>query len=80
MNFGIKLIGIIYPDIRNYLKTLFGKFQDRVNWDAISINQTLSEDFIREFQDRVNWNLISLGQILSEDFKNEFKDKLNLEL
>ena len=57
MNFGIKLIGIIYPDIRNYLKTLFGKFQDRVNWNLISLGQILSEDFKNEFKDKLNLEL-----------------------
>jgi hypothetical protein len=47
---------------------------DRVNWEYISINQTLSEDFIREFRDRVDWLWISRKQNLSEDFIREFKN------
>jgi hypothetical protein len=48
-----------------------------VNLDYISINQTLSEDFIREFQDRVKWFWISRNQKLSEDFIREFQDRVN---
>jgi hypothetical protein len=50
---------------------------DRVNWLWISINQTLSEDFIREFRDRVNWLWISRKQNLSEDFIREFQDRVD---
>jgi hypothetical protein len=31
------------------------QFSDRVDWDAVSEYQTLSEDFLREFQNKVNW-------------------------
>jgi hypothetical protein len=30
------------------------QFSDRVDWDAVSEYQTLSEDFVREFQNKVN--------------------------
>ena len=52
------------------------KFKEQANWIAISCNQTLSEEFIREFQDKVNWYHISWKQKLSEDFIREFKDKV----
>lgn len=32
---------------------------DEIDWDNISYNQDISEEFIREFQDRVNWVYIS---------------------
>ena len=38
-------------------------FVNTVNWDEVSVYQTLPYDFIREFQDRVNWNLIPIKQI-----------------
>ena len=38
------------------------------DWDSISINQKLSEDFIREFKDKVHFDWISRYQTLSEDF------------
>ncbi len=50
---------------------------DEVDWDWISANQTLSEDFIREFQDKVNWEYIFRTQKLSEKFRREFKNKIN---
>ena len=31
------------------------EFQDKVNWEMISVTQKLSEDFIREFQNKVDW-------------------------
>ena len=49
---------------------------DYRKWDAISWNQKLSEDFIREFHESVNWSYISYSQVLSEDFIREFKDKV----
>ena len=44
------------------------EFQDKVDWEYISIYQNLSEDFIKEFQNKVNWRIISKYQKLSEDF------------
>ena len=46
-------------------------------WKLISINQKLSENFIREFKDNIDWNSISQYQKLSEDFIREFKNKIN---
>ncbi len=43
----------------------------------ISIQEKLSEDFIRLFQDYVSWTNISACQKLSEEFIMEFKDKVN---
>jgi len=53
------------------------KFKNKVNWNYISSNQKLSENFIREFQNRVNWEYISIYQKLSEDFIREFKNQIN---
>ena len=52
---------------------------DKVNWEYISKNQKLSEDFIREFQDKVDWYYISRYQKLSEDFIREFQDRVDWE-
>ena len=38
------------------------------------MNQTLSENFIREFQDKVDWKMVSSYQTLSENFIREFQD------
>jgi len=53
------------------------EFQDKVNWNYISIHQKLSENFIREFQSKVNWNNISADQKLSENFIREFQSRVN---
>ena len=71
---------IVYTkELRKYASSidLIRKFQDKVDWESISINQKLSEDFIREFKDRVDWYWISMHQKLSEDFIKEFQDKVN---
>jgi len=52
------------------------EFQSKVDWNSISSNQKLSEDFIREFQSKVSWNYISHYQKLSEDFIREFQSKV----
>ena len=43
-------------------------------WEYLSINEKLSEPFIREHKDLVNWNGISEYQNLSEPFIREHKD------
>jgi len=53
------------------------EFQDKVDWNRISIYQKLSLDFIREFQDEVNWYFISRHQELSKGCMKEFKSKLD---
>ena len=50
---------------------------ESIDWEGISRNQTLSEDFIREFKDKVNWDYISAFQSLSEEFIEKMKDKVN---
>ena len=46
------------------------------NWDYISHDQKLSEEFIREFQHRVDWYWISKYQTLSESFIEEFQNSV----
>ncbi len=50
--------------------------RDAVNWRAISCEQFLTEDFIREFADQVVWSRISHYQRLTEDFIREFADRV----
>jgi len=45
---------------------------DKVNWNYISANKKLSEDFIERFQSKVGWCCISKYQKLSEDFIERF--------
>ena len=54
----------------------FIQTNNNVNWDEISINQKLSESFIKEFQDKIYWYNISEYQKLSENFIKKFKYKL----
>jgi len=48
-----------------------------IDWEDVSKNQNLSEEFIRENVDKVNWNYISKYQKLSEGFIREFQNKVN---
>jgi hypothetical protein len=48
-----------------------------IDWLDVSVNQELSENFMREFQDKVDWGIISAQQNLSEDFIREFQDKVD---
>ena len=64
----------------NLSEAFISKYHDYQNgdyWDEISLNQKLSENFIREFQNEVDWCSISREQILSEDFIEEFKDQVD---
>ena len=49
-----------------------------VNWDYISWNLKLSEDFIREFANEVVWEYISCTQKLSENFIIKTKVPINI--
>jgi len=53
------------------------KFQDRLDWEAISSYTKLSEEFIVKFQDRVYWEYISRYQKLSEKLIIKFKNKVD---
>jgi hypothetical protein len=46
-------------------------------WEDISWNQVLSEDFIREFSEHVDWYWISYLQDLSDDFIREFRKEVH---
>jgi len=52
-------------------------FEYRVDWNWVSINQTLSEDFIIAFYDKVNWYWVSMYQTLSEDFIRKSQHRVN---
>ena len=53
------------------------KSLDDVDWESISIEQKLSDDFIRKFQDYIDWYWVSIYQKLSEEFILEFQGKIN---
>lgn len=48
---------------------------DNTNWENISRDYKLSEDFMREFQDKLDWFTASSCQILSEDLMRELIEK-----
>ena len=52
------------------------KSLDNVDWESISIDQKLSDDFIRIFQDYIDWYWVSIYQKLSEEFIREFQGKI----
>ena len=54
----------------------FIQIHSNVDWNYISSQYILSENFIREFKDEVNWYYISPYQKLSENFIREFKDEV----
>lgn len=51
-----------------------------MDWVAISNQENLSEDFIREHKDKVNWHSISLQKGLSEAFIEEHMELLDWRL
>jgi phosphoribosylanthranilate isomerase len=71
----------VYYYIRNNQcsENFIRKFQDKVDWDYISIHQELSEEFIEKFQDKINWEAVSSYQRLSEEFIKKFQDKVDWE-
>lgn len=55
----------------------FDKIVDLIDWNCISTNKNLNEEFINYYQDRLNWNLISRYYNCSEDFIRKNKDKVS---
>ena len=53
------------------------QFQDKVDWNYISMYQKLSEQFIEQFKEKVDWIYISKHQKLSEQFIEQFQDKVD---
>lgn len=54
-----------------------GNSVNRIDWDAISRKQKLSEEFILKHAEDVNWNAIFMNQDLSDQFKLENKNRIN---
>ena len=52
----------------------FIQIHNNLNWNYISDNYKLSENFIREFQDKLNWDRISMHQKLSENLNQNLND------
>jgi hypothetical protein len=75
-NWYIKSINHQKPLTKELLKDIEDNISE-IDWDKITWNNILPEDFIRKYQDKLDWNNISSRQILSEDFIREFHDKVN---
>jgi hypothetical protein len=66
-----------YPELLSIFKNSNKIDLNKVDWDRISCNKKLSEDFIKEHKDKVYWSSISEYKKLSESFIKEHKDKVN---
>ena len=61
-------------------EALLEKYQDKIDWDSISINEHIpwTIPMIQKFQHRINWSLLTswlLDEKLSEEFIEAFQDK-----
>ena len=70
----IKIIEEIH-NIKKFIDENINNFV--VDWNYISKNQKLSEEFIEKYIDKVNWDCISINQKLSEEFIEKHYDKVN---
>lgn len=61
---------------------LIEKFTENgfTDWDGISSEEGLDEDFIRKHSDNLNWDYICEYQILSPELMNDFHDRLNFKI
>lgn len=51
------------------------KYRDYIDWCSVSMNQSLTEKFIRDFEIILDWKWLSCFQKLSESLIRDFKDK-----
>ena len=70
---------LITQRVNELLGTNYKGLIEKWQWVDISVEQKLSEDFIREFKDKVDWEWISRNQKLLESFIREFKDYVDWE-
>lgn len=52
-------------------------FQDKINWDELTVSNRLSIDIIREFHNKVNWHSIFNDYDLNIEFLYEFEHEIN---
>lgn len=57
------------------MKHSFGVFKDYVDWDLVSIYQTLSETFIEYFKHWLNIDFVIENQNLSHEFIKKLSAK-----
>ena len=43
------------------MKKIINDYQNKVDWNLISINQKLSEEFLNKFKKKINWNNIKIN-------------------
>jgi protein tyrosine/serine phosphatase len=71
-------INIIKDDNGELSEKFIKEFENKVDWDCISICQELSEEFIEKFQNKIDWQFISWYQKLNEKFIRKHLNKLNI--
>lgn len=49
------------------------KFQNEVDWEEISMNQKLSEPFIRKFSQKIVWNALIHNRFVGKSMKNKLR-------
>ena len=49
------------------------------DWEEISQQGDLSDEFIEQYADKLNWTALCYNQIISENILRKFKDKVNWE-
>ncbi|HCL4447268.1 TPA: hypothetical protein N2D16_002873 [Clostridium botulinum] len=62
-------------DIENFVRKN-KKILNETDWENISKNKNLTENFIIEFEKNIDWFYIHCYQNLSEDFLLKFKNKI----
>lgn len=63
--------------IKREFNRLNRKYNNNIDWNYISENEILSEEFIDYFQDKINWNRLVSSRRLSENFILEHTKYIN---
>ncbi|AUN01423.1 hypothetical protein EXM90_11505 [Clostridium botulinum] len=70
-NFDLATMNNIENFVRKNKETL-----NEIDWENISKNKNLTENFIIEFENNIDWFYIKCFQNLSENFLLKFKNKI----
>lgn len=74
---------LVKNELNNIMENLHWDVMIQVDWNFISMNQKLSDDFIREFRNKLNLKFMLKWNYISQKFYNELKygkPKLRCEL
>lgn len=58
-------------------KTIFELIKDKLDWNSISQNELLTDEFVERYADKLNWEYISNRGNLSDEFIRQYADRLN---